>query len=74
MGQSFFEIHEAANMTIASLRVYNNPPCSEVQISFTDGTEISIDLECKIVIRGKHYRSDRGDLEILREYGDRTQS
>lgn len=70
MDQSFLEIPEAANMIIASLRVFNDPPCSEVQIRFTDGTEISIDLDFKTVIRGRHYRSDRGDLEIFKEYGE----
>jgi hypothetical protein len=72
MDQSFLEIPEAANMTIASLRVYNDPPCTEVQITFTDGTQISIDLDFKAIIRGRHYRSDKGDLEVIREYGDRT--
>jgi hypothetical protein len=72
MDQSFLEIPEAANMTIASLRVFNDPPCSEVQIRFTDGTEISIDLDFKTVIRGRHYRSDRGDFEIFQEYGDKS--
>jgi hypothetical protein len=68
MDHRFLEIPEAANMTITSLRVYNDPPCSEVQIKFTDGTEISIDLDFKAVIKGRHYRSDRGDLEVFHEY------
>jgi hypothetical protein len=74
MNRTFFEIPEARNMTIESLRVYNDPPSSEVHISFTDGTEISIDLDVQTVISGRHYRSDRGDLEVFHEYGDRTTS
>ena len=68
MDQSFFEIPEAANMTIASLCVYNDPPCSEVQIKFTDGTEMSIDLDCTTVVSARHYRSNKIDLETLHEY------
>jgi hypothetical protein len=72
MNPTYFEIPEARNMTIKSLCVYNDPPSSEVQIAFTDGTEITIDLDFQAVIRGRHYRSDRGDLEVFQEYGDRA--
>jgi hypothetical protein len=60
-------------MTIASLRVYNDPPCGrEVYIAFSDGTQISIDLELQSVVKAKHYRGDKGDLEIFHEYEDRS--
>jgi hypothetical protein len=64
---------EARNLTIASLHVYNDPPCGrEVHIAFTDGTQISIDLELQSVVRAKYYRGDKGDLEIFQEYEDRS--
>jgi hypothetical protein len=69
MNPTFFEIPEARNMTIESLRVFNDSPRCEVQIAFTDGTEISIDLDVQPAINARHYRSDRGDLEVFREYG-----
>ena len=71
MNRPFLDLPEAANMTIQTLRVYDDPPYGrEVHIAFTDGTQISIDLEVKAAVNARHYRGDRGDLEILHEHAD----
>jgi hypothetical protein len=73
MNRPFLDMPEAANMTIQTLRVYDDPPYGrEVHIAFTDGTQISIDLEVKTAVKTRHYRGDRGDLEILHEHEDRS--
>ncbi len=73
MNRPFLDMPEAANMTIQTLRVYDDPPyCREVHIVFTDGTQISIDLEVKTAVKARHYRGDKGDLEILHEHADRS--
>lgn len=73
MNRTFFEIPEASNMTIASLRVYSDPPCGrEVHITFTDGTQISIDLEIQALVKARYYRADQGDLETFHEYEERS--
>lgn len=75
MNRSYLDIPEARDMTIASLRVYNVPPGgSEVHIVFTDGTQISIDLEIQSVVKAKHYQGDKGDLEVLQEHEDHSTS
>jgi hypothetical protein len=71
--RSFLDFPEAVNMTIASLRVYSDPPCRrEVHLAFTDGTQISIDLEIHSTVKAKHYRGDKGELEVFHEYEDRS--
>jgi len=73
MNRNYLDIPEARNMTIASLRVHNEPPgVREVHIAFTDGTQISIDLEIQSVLKARHYRGDQGDLEVFQEYEDRS--
>ena len=73
LSRSFLDFPEAVNMTVASLRVYSDPPCSrEVHLAFTDGTQISIDLEIHSVVKAKHYRGDKGELEVFHEYEDRS--
>jgi hypothetical protein len=72
MSRTFIELPEAANLTIQTLRVYNDPPYGrEVHLAFTDGTQISIDLEIATTVKTKHYRGDRGgELEILHQHED----
>jgi hypothetical protein len=50
--------------------VYDDPPYGrEVHLAFTDGTEISIDLEISTTVKGKHYRSGTaGELDILDQH------
>ncbi len=63
------EIPEAAGKEIQSLRVYRDPVAGrEVQIILSDGTAISIEIGLHCVTTGKHYRSNQGDVEVLREY------
>jgi hypothetical protein len=51
--------------TVLALRVYDEPPYGrEVHIVFTDGTQISIDLEIATRVRTKHYRSDEDGVEM----------
>jgi hypothetical protein len=73
MNRPFLELPEAANLTVQTLRVYDDPPYGrEVHLVFTDGTQISIDLEIKTVVKARHYRGDRGgELEILHEHDER---
>jgi hypothetical protein len=69
MNRPFLEIPEAAKMTIETLRVYDDPPYGrEVHIAFTDGTQISIDVEISTAVKARHYRGDKGGLEILHEH------
>ena len=70
MTRSFLEFPEAINLTVQSLRVYDDPPYGrEVHLAFTDGTEISIDLEISATVKGKHYRSGTGsELEVLHRH------
>lgn len=70
MSRPFLELPEAANLTVQTLRVYDDPPYGrEVHLAFTDGTQISIDLEIESVVKTRHYRGDKGgDLEILHEH------
>jgi hypothetical protein len=70
MSRPFLELPEAANLTVQSLRVYDDPPYGrEVHLAFTDGTEISIDLEIATTAKARHYRSDTGEeLEILHQH------
>lgn len=70
MNRPFLELSEAANLTVQTLRVYDDPPYGrEVHLVFTDGSQISIDLEVATSVKAKHYRGDRGgELQILHEY------
>ena len=72
MNRPFLELPEAANLTVQTLRVYDDPPYGrEVHLVFTDGTQISIDLEIKAVVKARHYRGDRGgELDVLHEHRD----
>jgi hypothetical protein len=71
--RSCLDFPEAINLTIVSLRVYSDPPYGqEVHLSFTDGTQISIDLEIRSIVKAKHYRGDKGTLEIFHELEDRS--
>lgn len=72
MNRPFLELSEAANLTVRTLRVYDDPPYGrEVHLAFTDGSQISIDLEVSTAAKTRHYRSDRGgELEILHEHGE----
>ena len=69
MTRSFLDLPEAADKVIRSLRVYDDPPYGrEVHIVFTDGTQISIDVSVETAVNARHYRGDKGDLEILHEH------
>jgi hypothetical protein len=70
MTRPFLDFPEAANLTIQSLRVYDDPPYGrEVHLAFTDGTQISIDLEIATRVKARHYRSGTGgELEILHKH------
>ena len=72
MNRPFLELSEAANLTVQTLRVYDDPPYGrEVHLVFTDGSQISIDLEIAATVKTKHYRGDRGgELEILHEHDE----
>lgn len=69
MSRSFLEIPEASGRTLSTLRVYDDPPCGrEVHLVFTDGTELSIDVELISLIKTRHYRVDGVDLDILQRH------
>ena len=70
MSRPFLELPEAANLTVESLRVYDDPPYGrEVHLTFTDGSQISIDLEITTAVKTRHYRGDKGgELEILHQH------
>jgi hypothetical protein len=74
MTRHFLEFPEAANLTVQSLRVYDDPPYGrEVHLAFTDGTEISIDLGISTTVKGRHYRGANGsELEILHRHEDQV--
>jgi hypothetical protein len=76
MTRPFLEFPEAANLTVQSLRVYDDPPYGrEVHLAFTDGTEISIDLEILTTVKGRHYRGGTaGELEILHRHEEPIKS
>ncbi len=73
MNRPYLELPEAANLIVQTLRVYDDPLYGrEVHLAFTDGTQISIDLEVETVVKARHYRGDRGgDLDILHEHRER---
>jgi hypothetical protein len=71
MSRPFLELTEAVNLTVRSLRVYDEPPYGrEVHIVFTDGTQISIDLEIATRVKAKHYRSDEDGvgMKVLHQH------
>ncbi|MGA9670302.1 MAG: hypothetical protein WBQ94_13910 [Terracidiphilus sp.] len=71
MSRPYMELPEAVDRVIRCLRVYDDPPYGrEVYIAFDDGTQISIDLAVETSVHAKHYRGDKGDLEILHEHQD----
>jgi hypothetical protein len=72
MNRPFLELSEAANLTVQTLRVYDDPPYGrEVHLAFTDGSQISIDLEIATSVKAKQYRVDRGgELEILHTHNE----
>lgn len=72
MNRPFLELSEAANLTVQTLRVYDDPPYGrEVHLVFTDGSQISIDLEIATTVKTKHYRGDKGgELEILHQHDE----
>lgn len=73
MNRPFLELPEAAEKVIRSLRVYDDPPYGrEVHIALTDGTQISIDLAVETAVHTKHYRGDKGDLEVLHEHCEKS--
>lgn len=58
MGQIDFRFgsNEATHRAIQNLRIHDNPPYGrEVHITFTDGTQISIDLEIVSRVKARHY-------------------
>jgi hypothetical protein len=65
----FLDLPEAVGRSIEALRVYDDPPYgSEVQISFSDGTQLSISLQIEASVHAKHYVEKDGDLKILQEH------
>lgn len=70
MTRPFLEFPEATSLTVQTLRVYDDPPYGrEVHLAFTDGTEISIDLEVLTTVKGRHYRGGTAsELEILHQH------
>ncbi len=73
MNRPFLELPEAVDKVIRSLRVYDDPPYGrEVHIAFADGTQISIDLTVDTTVSTKHYRSDKGDLEVLHKHCEKS--
>ena len=65
------EIPAAAGKTIVSMRLYSSPPYGrELLLTFSDGTElvIEINVETKAVV--KHYRPTPGEPELLNEWAD----
>ncbi len=72
MSRPFLELPEAANLTVQSLRVYDDPPYGrEVHLIFTDGSQISIDLEIATTMKARHYRGNKGgELEILHQHDE----
>lgn len=73
MNRPFLELPEAADKVIRSLRVYDDPPYGrEVHIVFTDGTQISIDLAVETTLSARHYRGDKGNLEVLQEHCEKS--
>ncbi len=72
MNRPFLELSEAVNLTVQALRVYDDPPYGrEVHLVFTDGSQISIDLEIATTVKTKHYRGDKGgELEVLHAHDE----
>ena len=68
---SSFEIPSAVGKVIRSMRVYDaSSCCRNVQIVFTDGTEIVVDFSVKTSATAQHYRSSAGEPIILHNYAD----
>jgi hypothetical protein len=75
MNRRCLELPEAAGRTLEALRVYDDPPYGrEVHLTFTDGTQMSIDLEIETVVRSKRYRMRDGDIDVLERHEDRSVS
>jgi hypothetical protein len=71
VSRQYIDLPEAVNRAIRCLRVYDDPPYGrEVYIAFDDGTQISIDLIVQTFVHAKHYRDNKGDLEMLHEHRD----
>lgn len=75
MHRSFLELSEVSGKVVNALRVYDDPPYGrEVHIEFTDGTRLSIDVGFESVVCSKHYIEEQGDLKVLMERRDRSQT
>ena len=73
MNRTFLDLPEAVDKVIQSLRVYWDPPYGrEVYLAFTDGTQISIDVSVETTVNARHYRGDKGDLEVLHEHSEKS--
>ncbi|MGH9343786.1 MAG: hypothetical protein ACRD19_08500 [Terriglobia bacterium] len=73
MNRPFLDLPEAVDKIIKSLRVYDDPPYGrEVHIAFTDGTQISIDVSVETAVNARHYRGDKGDLEVLHQHSQKS--
>lgn len=71
MQRPFLDFPEAEAKMIKNLRVYTNPPAGrEVHIEFSDGTAISIEIDVRSAVSGKYYRTNQGDIEVIRERRD----
>jgi hypothetical protein len=71
LNRPFLDFPEAINKVVQSLRVYNDPPSGlEIHIEFSDGTAISIEVDIRSVVCGKHYRGNQGDIEVIEEHYD----
>jgi len=66
------DVLSARGKVIESFEIYDNSPSGrEVLVRFSDGTELSVEVEVGIVARAKRYRPAPGDFDILESYEEK---
>jgi len=68
MKKPWIELKEATGKTITRMTVSHDPDYNAVEVEFTDGTAMSVDVVPAVKMRAQYQHVKTGDTKILKNY------
>ena len=60
---------EVTGKTVKSIKYEENPDWQAIEVAFSDGTLLSVEISARVTVRASFLEARRGDLKIIRSYG-----
>ena len=68
MPKPWTELKEARGKTVKRMTVCHDPEYNTIEVEFTDGTAMAVDVDPAVRMRAQYQHVKTGDTKILRNY------